>query len=58
MNVLVIGASRGIGLELVRQYLAAGERVLATARDEAGLTRLRELGVWAAETRVVTNNAN
>jgi NAD(P)-dependent dehydrogenase (short-subunit alcohol dehydrogenase family) len=43
-TVLVIGASRGIGLELVRQYLEAGERVIATARDDAGLQRLRELG--------------
>jgi NAD(P)-dependent dehydrogenase (short-subunit alcohol dehydrogenase family) len=44
MNVLVIGASRGIGLELVRQYLDAGERVIATARDAAALERLRALG--------------
>lgn len=44
MNVLVIGASRGIGLELVRQYLDAGERVIATARDDAALERLRALG--------------
>lgn len=43
-TVLVIGASRGIGLETVRQSLAAGERVIATARDDAGLQRLRELG--------------
>lgn len=43
-TVLVIGASRGIGLELVRQYRAAGARVIATARDDEGLTRLRELG--------------
>ena len=43
-TVLVIGASRGIGLEFVRQYLEAGERVIATARDEAGLERLRALG--------------
>jgi len=43
-TVLVIGASRGIGLELVRQYREAGARVIATARDEAGLQRLRELG--------------
>src|SRR6476620_1243605 len=42
-TVLVIGASRGIGLELVRQYREAGVRVIATARDEAGLQRLREL---------------
>ncbi|WP_119153846.1 SDR family oxidoreductase [Caldimonas tepidiphila] len=44
MNVLVIGASRGIGLEFARQYRADGERVVATARDEAGLARLRALG--------------
>lgn len=44
LTVLVIGASRGIGLEIVRQYLEAGERVIATARDDAGLERLRELG--------------
>jgi len=44
MNVLVIGASRGIGLELVRQYLDAGERVIATARDDAALERLRAMG--------------
>lgn len=46
-TVFVIGASRGIGLELVRQYLDAGERVIATARDEAGLARLRDLGAQA-----------
>ena len=32
-TVFVMGASRGIGLELVRQYRDAGERVIATARD-------------------------
>ncbi|MDD2926065.1 SDR family oxidoreductase [Rhodoferax sp.] len=47
MTVFVIGASRGIGLELVRQYLHAGDRVIATARDEAGLAHLRELGAQA-----------
>ncbi len=46
-TVLVIGASRGIGLEFARQYLAAGDRVLATSRDAAGLQRLRALGAQA-----------
>ena len=32
-TVLVIGASRGIGLEFVRQYVAGGWRVYATRRD-------------------------
>ncbi|UJW81003.1 SDR family oxidoreductase [Hydrogenophaga sp. SL48] len=43
-TVLVIGASRGIGLEFVRQYREAGDRVIATARDDDGLERLRALG--------------
>lgn len=46
-TILVLGASRGIGLEFVRQYVEAGERVIATARDAAALARLRELGVTA-----------
>nr|WP_315234588.1 SDR family oxidoreductase [uncultured Albidiferax sp.] len=43
-HILILGASRGIGLEFVRQYLAAGHRVIATARDAAGLARLKALG--------------
>ena len=43
-TTFILGASRGIGLELARQSLAAGERVIASARDDAGLARLRELG--------------
>ncbi|RCW76591.1 SDR family oxidoreductase [Pseudorhodoferax soli] len=43
-TVLVIGASRGIGLEFVRQYREAGARVIATARDDEGLARLKALG--------------
>jgi NAD(P)-dependent dehydrogenase (short-subunit alcohol dehydrogenase family) len=46
-TVLIIGASRGIGLEFVRQYIEAGDRVIATARDDAGLEQLRALGAEA-----------
>ena len=46
-TVLVIGASRGIGLELVRQYREAGHRVIATVRDDAGLARVQALGAQA-----------
>ena len=46
-SVLVIGASRGIGLELVRQYRGDNVRVAATARDEAGLQALATLGAKA-----------
>ncbi|RTL41951.1 MAG: SDR family oxidoreductase [Burkholderiales bacterium] len=44
MNVLIVGASRGLGLEFVRQYRAAGATVTATVRDDAGRARLTELG--------------
>lgn len=44
MDILIIGASRGIGLELARQSLAAGDRVVATARSDDGLARLAALG--------------
>lgn len=43
-TVLIIGASRGIGHELARQYLQAGQRVIATARDESALQALRDMG--------------
>jgi NAD(P)-dependent dehydrogenase (short-subunit alcohol dehydrogenase family) len=46
-NVLILGASRGIGLEFTRQYLAAGNRVIATARDAEGMARLQALGAEA-----------
>ena len=43
-HVLIIGASRGLGLEFVRQYREAGHRVVATARSDEGLEALRQLG--------------
>ena len=39
-SILIIGASRGIGLELVRQYTEDGRRVIATVRDDAGRERV------------------
>ena len=46
-TTLIIAASRGIGLELARQAIDAGERVIATARSETALAQLRELGALA-----------
>jgi NAD(P)-dependent dehydrogenase (short-subunit alcohol dehydrogenase family) len=44
MKVLVLGASRGIGLELVRQYRGEDHAVTATARNDAGAAQLAALG--------------
>jgi NAD(P)-dependent dehydrogenase (short-subunit alcohol dehydrogenase family) len=52
MNILIVGASRGIGLEFVRQYRADWDRVIATARDDAGLKRLEALGAKAVRVDV------
>lgn len=49
-TVLVTGSNRGLGLEFVRQYAAAGWRVIATARDPQGAAELR--AVAAKSTRV------
>lgn len=43
-TALIIGASRGIGHELVKQYLADGWRVIATARKAADCAALGALG--------------
>lgn len=43
MNVVVVGASRGIGLGFTEQYLAEGNSVLATYRGETIPSSLTEL---------------
>jgi NAD(P)-dependent dehydrogenase (short-subunit alcohol dehydrogenase family) len=43
-SILITGANRGIGLELARQYKAAGWDVVGTARDPASATALAGLG--------------
>jgi len=54
---LIVGASRGIGLELVRQYRAEGWDILATARDDESLARLRALGAEALALDVTAPDA-
>ncbi len=45
-QVLIVGANRGIGLELAKQHAARGDAVLATCRTPSpGLTALESEGV-------------
>lgn len=46
-SVAIVGASRGIGREFVRQYSAAGWRVHASARSDADLAELTADGATA-----------
>jgi NAD(P)-dependent dehydrogenase (short-subunit alcohol dehydrogenase family) len=48
-TVLIIGASRGLGLEFVKQYLAAGDKVIATARKAVDVKKLTALGATASQ---------
>ena len=53
-TALIIGASRGIGLELARQYKADGWRVLATARSPADVKNLASMGLVALQLDVTS----
>jgi NAD(P)-dependent dehydrogenase (short-subunit alcohol dehydrogenase family) len=57
-TVLLIGASRGIGFELARQYIADGWRVIATARSDEGLERLKTLGAQTLRVDVANPASN
>jgi NAD(P)-dependent dehydrogenase (short-subunit alcohol dehydrogenase family) len=55
-QVLIIGASRGIGLEFVKQYAEAGAKVHATARDAPGAQLIAGLGAQAYSVDVTHEN--
>jgi NAD(P)-dependent dehydrogenase (short-subunit alcohol dehydrogenase family) len=56
-TALIIGASRGIGHEMVRQYRADGWRVIATARKPEDCEALRTLGAEAHQVDVTNAEA-
>jgi len=43
-RVLITGANRGIGLELAKQYVEAGDEVIACVRDPGAAAGLKALG--------------
>jgi NAD(P)-dependent dehydrogenase (short-subunit alcohol dehydrogenase family) len=43
MRILITGANRGLGLELVRQYAGRGERVFAACREPDDASALRKI---------------
>jgi len=46
-TILILGASRGIGLALAKEYRAAGWKVLASARKPQDVEKLKALGMEA-----------
>ena len=56
-TALIIGASRGIGREFVRQLLADGCKVFATARDDATLEALKQEGAHAMKIDVTVTES-
>ena len=58
-SALILGASRGIGLGLVREYLARGWQVIATQRQggaDSSLARLAETAAGALRVETVDVN--
>lgn len=43
-SVLIVGASRGIGLGLAREFAARGDEVVGTVRSDAGAAELEAVG--------------
>ncbi|MEH6634446.1 MAG: SDR family oxidoreductase [Halioglobus sp.] len=57
MTVLVTGANRGIGLELVRQLRARGHQVIGTARNPGEAAELKKTGAALVQLDVTDSSS-
>ena len=51
-TVMIVGATRGIGLELTKQYAKEGNTVIACARDLSAASQLDELSAGSDNIRI------
>ena len=51
-TVMIVGATRGIGLELTKQYAEEGNTVIACARDISAASQLDELSAGSDNIRI------
>ena len=51
-TVMIVGATRGIGLELTKQYSEEGNKVIACARDISAASQLDELAASSDNIRI------
>lgn len=47
LNIVITGATSGIGKQLAKDYLSSGHKVYAVGRDEESLAQLKDLGAVA-----------
>lgn len=52
-NIVIAGASRGIGLALVKSYAGDGNQVFALCRDPDGADKLREIAASKGNIRII-----
>ena len=56
MKVVITGASRGIGFEMVKQFLSNGHQVMAISRNQEKLLELEHLGANTLAFDLTTEN--